>query len=688
MKLGATLCAFGLGLSVAAAARAADPDPVPQLEEVTVTAAVVDGNGGSLGGLQISHQDLLQFNRDTLDTAIALAPGASVSTVGARNETDVWIRGFDRWRVPLYQDGIPVYLPVDNRIDFSRFSTVDIAQIQVSKGFASVIDGPGAMGGSINLVSRIAEKPLDLDVRAGEQFDSTGSPQATITDLFIGTRQNGWFAQASGSYDRQTRFRLSDDFMPGTLQGAGDRIDSYHRDYKINLKAGYAPDENASYSINYIDQMGTKDNPPPDSIIPANLMNSVKYWTWPQWDKRSLYWLSKNVIDAAGSFVKVRLYYDKFYNELDSYDNIHYNTQNTPKSFNSVYNDQAAGGSIELDENLFGTADTVRVSGTYRWDEHRETESTRNIPFGVFYQQPWEDAQESTYSVALENIYRPASAWQLIAGASYDVRNMVGDAQWVASGNVPPFGSSFAYPVEDKHALNGELAAVYTYGGDGSVHLTYADRARFPTLFEMYSTRFGTFMNNPDLQPERSHYLQAGVGDTWFGTHVTADVFLARISNEITAVALSPTLSTNRNVGTGRNTGFEIDLKRSLIGDELEAGANYSYLVRNFLSGGGVPTDTPAQRFFAYASWHPLPAFSVTPTLDVEGRRWLQNAVNATVYYRSGAYALVGLKAGWQPTRQLNAELGVRNLADRDYLIENGYNGPGREYFVNLRYTL
>jgi len=207
-------------------------------------------------------------------------------------------------------------------------------------------------------------------------------------------------------------------------------------------------------------------------------------------------------------------------------------------------------------------------------------------------------------------------------------------------------------------------------------------------LFEMYSTRFGTFVNNPDLQPERSHYLQAGIADTYLDTRVTADVFLARISDEITAVPLSPLITTDRNVGTGRNSGFELDLKRSLIRDVLEVGANYSYLVRDFLEGGGVATDTPIEHFFAYATWHPLPALSITPTLDEQGRRWLQNAVNATVYYRSGAYTLLGLKAAWQPTEQINFELGVKNLADHNYLIEDGYNGPGREYFVNLRYTL
>ena len=89
--------------------------------------------------------------------------------------------------------------------------------------------------------------------------------------------------------DRQSHFRLADDFTPGTFQGAGDRIDSFHQDYKINLEAGYEPSVGNDYSINYIDQHGRKDNPVPDTTIPASLLNQVKYWTWPAGNKKSLY---------------------------------------------------------------------------------------------------------------------------------------------------------------------------------------------------------------------------------------------------------------------------------------------------------------------------------------------------------------------------------------------------------------
>ncbi len=147
------------------ATAAANTDTAYSLEEVTVSAPLI--NGQSLGGSTVTQDDMRQFARNTLDSAVALASGTSISEVGARNETNVWIRGFDRWRVPLYQDGIPIYLPVDDRIDFGRFTTMDIGELQIAKGYASVIDGPGAMGGEINLVSRVVSQPLEAEARGG-----------------------------------------------------------------------------------------------------------------------------------------------------------------------------------------------------------------------------------------------------------------------------------------------------------------------------------------------------------------------------------------------------------------------------------------------------------------------------------------------------------------------------------------
>ena len=60
--------------------------------------------------------------------------------------------------VPLYMDGVRIYLPADNRLDMNRFLTPDLAEIQVAKGYVSVLNGPGGEGGAINIVSAQADQ--------------------------------------------------------------------------------------------------------------------------------------------------------------------------------------------------------------------------------------------------------------------------------------------------------------------------------------------------------------------------------------------------------------------------------------------------------------------------------------------------------------------------------------------------
>ena len=301
------------------------------LGEVNASAPAPDSS--EIGGSTVTQDDIKQFNRESLDRAIDLVPGASVSNVGGRNERDVWIRGFDRWRVPLTIDGIRVYLPADNRVDFGMFTTSDIAKIQVSKGFTSVIDGPGAMGGSINLVSRKVVKPLESDVRLGAGFDQNGAFNGFLTDAFAGTRQDKWYVQGSITESDQTHYRLSDDYVATTAETGGNRDHSYREDLKVNIKAGFEPSPFDEYSMNFISQTGSKDNAFPD--IPGA---TARNWSWPSWDKQSLYWLSKTGLDDKGSYIKVKAFADRFFNALYTWDNANLNTQATTAASSASWN--------------------------------------------------------------------------------------------------------------------------------------------------------------------------------------------------------------------------------------------------------------------------------------------------------------------------------------------------------------
>ena len=106
------------------------------------------------GASVLDARDLQSNDKAALAGALALAPGVSFTRIGQRNETAVYVRGFDMRQVPLFVDGIPVYTPYDGYVDLERFTTFDVAELRVSKGFSSVLSGPNALGGTINIVSR------------------------------------------------------------------------------------------------------------------------------------------------------------------------------------------------------------------------------------------------------------------------------------------------------------------------------------------------------------------------------------------------------------------------------------------------------------------------------------------------------------------------------------------------------
>nr|WP_249321558.1 MULTISPECIES: TonB-dependent receptor [unclassified Campylobacter] len=111
-------------------------------------------------------------NAKTVSDVAKFVPGVSLrGGAYARNETSMSIRGFGSTQIPVYIDGIPVYVPYDGNMDLSRFTTYDLSRIDISKGASSVLYGPNALGGAINIVSlkptRELEASLGYGARAG-----------------------------------------------------------------------------------------------------------------------------------------------------------------------------------------------------------------------------------------------------------------------------------------------------------------------------------------------------------------------------------------------------------------------------------------------------------------------------------------------------------------------------------------
>ena len=105
--------AFTLSVAVAAAAHAEAPPP----GDDTFSLGTVEIIGHRIAADSavtteaVSAEVLAERHRDDLSEALDLIPGAAIQNTGQRRERTIEIRGFNSRQIPLFIDGVPVYVP-------------------------------------------------------------------------------------------------------------------------------------------------------------------------------------------------------------------------------------------------------------------------------------------------------------------------------------------------------------------------------------------------------------------------------------------------------------------------------------------------------------------------------------------------------------------------------------------------
>jgi iron complex outermembrane receptor protein len=643
---------------------------------VTATAP----QGPQIGSETLTAAAMRAFARVTLDDAVNLLPGVTGgNSGGTRNERLIFVRGFDRFQVPLSIDGIRVYLPADNRLDFGRFLTTDIAQVQVAKGYASVLNGPGAMGGAINLVT---SRPT----RAFEGRPVASSTLATRANMAAIRSMPGWGRRTRNGMRKPPSRAISPitgiwraAIAPSPDRPSPTRAFSRSGDWRVNAKIGFTPNATDEYSINYTRQEGDKNAPLPVT----SLASSQRYWTWPYWNIDSLYFLSTTALGDKATF-KTRAYLNSFDNLLSSWDGITQTTQTRGYAFNSYYADKAWGGSGELDVALT-PADKLSLALFYRRDRHIEWQ--QGFPSGAT--EPQQVTSEDTWSLALENHLSITPAVELTLGGSYDWRNLI-KAQDYAN------GALINYPLRNDGALNGQAQLVWTVDRATRVHGSVSSRVRFPTLFERFSTQFGTAASNPTLKAERATNVDLGASHDFGAVNVEGAAFYSHVADAIVAVqpeGFTGTTMQRQNLGDGDYYGLELNVSAKLL-PSLELGGNYTWTHRDFTITAAeattrVPnfmlTGVPEHKGFAYLRWTPLAGLDVMPNIAVASSQWSPLVTSQNTYVRTGSYVLGNISVDYTVRKGLQLGLGVRNLFDDNYSLADGYPEPGRSFFLKGR---
>ena len=622
----------------------------------------------------VAAETLAAGHRDDLSQALETIPGVSVQNLGQRRERLIALRGFSSRQVPLFMDGVPVYVPYDGHVDLARFGVDYVSEIVVGKGLASLLYGPNILGGAVNVISRKPAAPFEASIRLTLEPDDRWDDSQKRAAVSLGGRGERWYASLNASRVDASGYRLPSGFVPAAAENGGRRDNAESDDALYVLRLGFTPDASDEYGFTYYRQDGSKQDPPyAGSYLRTNArLDGVqpRYWRWPSWDKESFILASRTQL-AGRATLRLRAYYDQFVNSLDPYDDATYMRQTRPFAFaGSNYDDYSVGGGADF-EWSWSESHTTRVSGHYKRDVHREQQRVPAVPlqrldiptYDLTVEHEWEFMPGISLTPSYQHVVQPGRTVQIFGGGRYT-----------------------PVTVAESTADNAQLVVAWELGDGRAIVGGTSRKTRFPTLKERFSGGLGSAVPNPALSPESATHYELGYQQSGEAWSAKASLFQSRLQDAIEGVTLpgssctSPPCTQQRNIGRQRNRGVELSGEFSPT-ESLRLAAVVDFVDRDNLSSPAItPTNTPERRYRLVAEWEFLSDWR----LRADGQYESERASNTTATRSAGAYALFNAFVRHSPGAHWGLEAGARNLGDRLYAYEEGYYEPGRTWLLQV----
>jgi vitamin B12 transporter len=220
--------------------------------------------------------------------------------------------------------------------------------------------------------------------------------------------------------------------------------------------------------------------------------------------------------------------------------------------------------------------------------------------------------------------------------------------------------------------------AVWRAGDNTRIRAAYGEGFKAPTLYQLFS-----FFGDPTLQPEvaKSYELgfEQGVLDNRLRFGATA--YSRRVSNMID---FDLSTFTYNNIRRAKAKGVEtfIELRPS---DRLSINANYTYTdSKTRLDGAAAFTRrirVPVHSLNLAVDWKPINRLK----LGVDLRLASDSLDGFGGSRRLDGYALIGARAAYAVTEQIELYGRVENAGDADYQTVAGYGTYGRNAHIGVR---
>jgi len=621
----------------------------PVAEHVVVSATRTEAPSGQVGSTVtvFDANDIERRQQPLLADLLRDAPGTTVVRVGAPGAvTSLFVRGGESNYTKVLLDGIPLNEP-GGTFNLSNVTTEDLDRVEFVRGANSALYGSDAMTGVVQLFTRrgtTARPQVDVAFEGGTFSTARGSASIAA--------RSGRVDYAAGISGLTTDNEVPNDrFRNLTLSGAGGI--TFGRDASLRF---VARSEDGHSGVPGQTAFGRPDM---DAFFSRH--DSVWGVTFDQalggLHQRATYGLATSHQRSANLII------DPPY---------------TPAF-------EGAVAPFEFSDFLYDSRTDLRrhhasyqADGTWsrgRGGSHVDTALV-----------DW-DGERATLTDALAGSTVPASRDNV--GLSLQHQAMWSQV-FITAGVRVEHNASFGTATVPRIS-----AAWYARTGSGTIGTTRlhssAGRAiKEPTILQSFSPN-PFFLGNPDLQPERTRAVDAGVEQRFAGDRVSVDItwYDNRYRDIINTrtISFNPFESQYFNIGLTRARGAELSGMVALVSG-IRVKGGYTFLDSKILE-----STSPGNPVFAAGSWaFRRPRHSGFVDVSWARRRGSIDLAGSIVGRRvdsdfsslvpaltsNDGYAVWDLRGSWRITRQFSLTGAVDNLTDRQYMEPLGYPALGR----------
>lgn len=702
------------------------------LEEIVVTATRTEKELETAPGSVsvITREDIQKRNIKTVDEALNTTAGVFDNRGKGLMDvmSSVTLRGIpSQQRTLILMDGITLNDSYSGGVRLDGMAVENVGRIEVVKGASSSLYGGYAMGGIVNITTKMPEKRAftfksgyGTSWERGDAMDdlrkiylSYGDKFKDKLSLFVSygyKATSGYPAdfnvQISQPTSGITGWTRTTDNQGNTRYLIGDKGDNRWWDDGFTIKAGYDLPNISKINLSFFRNRYEWNYDDPHTYLRDAAGSEV--WSYGAVEEASF-------LSGSGG------------REQNVY-NIGFETEisrvKTKLTLGMVDNENNWNVTPGATASTTRTGGPGKVSETPSRSYNADIQFTlpllekHIITFGGSFRHSWADTEEYNLTNWKDEESKTTLSYQL-KGKDRTYAIFVQDEimllhnltayigfrhDWweTYDGYVNQIGTA-GYPKDygskSEPAFSPKAALVYKPFEKTTLKTSIGRAFRPPTVYELYrtwtSSSGNTYAGNPDLKPETTTSWDIGIEqDLWKGGKIKATYFENYMEDLIYRKTITSTYQELINAGKAESKGVEIEAEQK-FDNWLRLFANFTYTDAKIKENNAKPetvgkklTDVPERMFNAGAEFEEG-AFSVALTGRYVSKRYDNDEnkdVVGNVYTSYDAYFTADAKVSYKITKFATISLSVDNIFDKDYFAY--YKAPGRSWFgeITLRF--